>query len=88
MKRPRVSPRKPPDAKQARRSALVTEAAENPFRFFTTEDTGLIFDLGMNVMTALRALGAPVIARKMNPVMLMEWLKENHDRVPKIRGND
>jgi len=47
-----------------------------------------MFDLGRNVMTALRTMGAPVIGRKMNPMMLMEWLKENHDRVPKVRGEE
>ena len=89
MKRPRPGTARPaPDPRTTRRDALASEAAANPFRFFTSEDTGLMFDLGENVMTALRTMGAPVVGRKMNPVLLMEWLKENHDRVPKSRSDE
>src|ERR1700761_5310039 len=74
--------------KTARRIDLASEARANPFLFFTSEETGLMFGLGENVMTALRSMGAPVVGRKMNPVLLMEWLKQNHERVPKVRGDE
>ena len=79
--------------KQHRRVDLAAEARANPFRFFTSEEMGIMFDFGENVMTTLRGMGAPVVGRKMNPMLLLEWLKENHDRVPKVRadlgeGND
>jgi hypothetical protein len=72
--------------KRARRGDLAAEARDNPFRFFTSEEMGIMFDFGENVMTTLRGMGAPVVGRKMNPMLLLEWLKENHDRVPKVRG--
>lgn len=83
----------PAPPKQTRRVGLAAEARANPFRFFTSEEMGIMFDFGENVMTTLRGMGAPVVGRKMNPMLLLEWLKENHDRVPKVRadlgeGND
>ena len=85
MKRPKHAT---PSPKSTRREALAAEARANPFRFFTSEDTGVLFDFGDDVMTVLRSAGAPVVGRKMNPTLLIEWLKQHHDRVPKVRADE
>jgi hypothetical protein len=66
-------------------AALVKLARENPFRFFTLEEVGKICGFGKDTMTALAALRAPIVARKCNPNLLIQWIGENHDRIDKIR---
>lgn len=66
---------------------LVAEAAANPFRFFTCEEVGELFDFGRDTMTALIRAGAPIVAKKMNPGLLIEWLKTNHDKIGKVRAD-
>jgi hypothetical protein len=39
-------------------------------------------------MTTLRGMGAPVVGRKMNPGLLLQWLQQHHDRVPKVRSDE
>lgn len=62
-------------------------AAENPYRFFSFEEIGEIFGFGRDVMTAIAAHpDAPVVFRKMNPRLLLEWLRENHGQLGKTKG--
>jgi len=75
----------PPPVPPVEESPL-TQAKDNPFRFFSLEDAAEIFGFGRNTMTALADAGAPIIARKCNPQLLLRWLEENAEKVGKIRG--
>ena len=68
-------------------AALVKLARENPYRFFTMEETALICGFGPNVMTSLNSMGAPIVARKCNPQLLLEWIGKNAERIGKVRGD-
>ena len=48
-------------------------------------DGRLLFGFGSNTMTALVNLGAPVVARKINPDAFKAWLSANASIVGKIR---
>lgn len=76
------------EEKDAERARLVAAAQANPFRFFTSGEVGMMFDFGGDTMTTLRSLGAPVVARAMHPGLLLKWIEQNADRIPKIRGED
>jgi hypothetical protein len=78
----------PTGAKSRRRAALAAEVESNPFRFLIKDEMELLFDLGGDVLTTLRGMGAPVVGKKMNPRLLMKWLEANHDRVPKVRAEE
>ncbi len=56
-----------------------------PFRWFTMGKVARICGFGDDVMSALAAMGAPVVARKCNPHLLQKWLEENLEKVGKIR---
>ena len=67
----------------------MNEARENPFAWFTSEEVAMIFGFGADVMTALRALGAPVVGRKMNPELLLRWIEKKLRRTSeKIRPDE
>lgn len=66
-------------------AALIARSRENPFGFLSLDEVRRIFGFGVNTMTELVRMGAPVVARKMNPGMLMEWLRVNASEVGKIR---
>lgn len=74
--------------KHARRASLVGEARENPFAWFTSEEVAVICGFGIDVMTALRAMGAPVVGRKMNPELLLRWIEKNAADIGKIRPEE
>ena len=85
-------PRKPasagapaPSNKADRRAVLVHEARANPYAWFTSEEVAVICGFGVDVMTALRAMGAPVVGRKMNPELLLRWIEKNSADIGKIR---
>lgn len=63
------------------------EAAANPFKFFPVVKVREIFDFGKDVMTAILKHREPplIIAKKMNPRMLMEWLEKHGHEIGKIR---
>ena len=83
-KNPTPAPPAPP-AKADRRASLVHEARHNPFAWFTSEEVAVICGFGIDVMTALRAMGAPVVGRKMNPELLLRWIEKNSADIGKIR---
>jgi hypothetical protein len=56
------------------------------FRWFPQGKVARLCGFGEDVMTALAALGAPIVARKCNPHLLHKWLEENMDKLGKIRG--
>jgi hypothetical protein len=56
------------------------------FRWFPQGKVARLCGFGDDVMTALAALGAPIVARKCNPHLLHKWLEENMDKLSKIRG--
>jgi len=63
--------------------ALLDAAKANPFRFFTIEETGEICGFGKGTMTAIVAAGAPVVGCKLNPQILLEWIRANAAKVGK-----
>jgi hypothetical protein len=63
---------------------LVRLARENPYLFFTIGDVAKICGFGPRVMTVLNSLGAPVIGRKCNPRLLLEWIGQNPEKIGKI----
>jgi hypothetical protein len=65
---------------------LVRVARENPYRFFTLTDVAKICGFGPDILTALNSLGAPIVGRKCNPQLLLEWIGRNSDKIGKIRG--
>lgn len=71
-----------------RRARLVQEARDNPFAWFTSEEVAIICGFGVDVMTALRALGDPVVGRKMNPELLLRWIEKNSADIGKIRPEE
>lgn len=73
-------------AKEAEEFARL--AAANPYRFFSYQIAGKICGFGVNTITALVDAGAPVVARKINPGMLLEWIKSHPDAVGKIREDE
>jgi hypothetical protein len=56
------------------------------FRWYPQGKVAKLCGFGEDVMTALSALGAPIVARKCNPHLLHKWLEENMDKLGKIRG--
>ena len=60
-------------------------AKENPYRFFNYGEISELFGFGADLITKIVEMGAPVVARKINPTLLMEWLKSNAAAVGKIR---
>lgn len=77
-----------PETKEQRRDRLAAEVGRNPFIFLTSEDIGLLFDFGPDTITTLRSLGAPIVARKINPGLLLRWIEQNAKTIPKIRGEE
>jgi hypothetical protein len=73
-------PRKP-----AEKPSVADQARENPYRFFSFADIAALFGFGVNTMTEIVRLGAPVVARKLNPDALKAWLTTNAEKVGKIR---
>lgn len=69
-------------------AALAKLVRENPFRFITQAEAGKLFGFGTNAMTMLVNLGAPVVARKINPDHFKSWLCTNADKVGKIRSDE
>ncbi|XHR29626.1 MAG: hypothetical protein ACFUZC_03520 [Chthoniobacteraceae bacterium] len=65
--------------------SLAEQAQQNPFRFFSLQEVGEICGFGRDTMTALVASGAPVVARKMNPGLLIRWLEDHSDALGKVR---
>lgn len=74
-----------PDALLGETGRLVHLARENPFQFFTLADAAKICGFGVNIMTALGAAGAPIIGRRCNPQLLLQWLGRNAHRMGKVR---
>ena len=67
------------------KKTVAQQAQENPFRFFSFQEVGEMFDFGRDTMTALVNAGAPVVAKKINPALLLKWLESNADEVGKVR---
>jgi hypothetical protein len=65
-------------------AALVKLWRENPFHLFTQTEVRQMFNLGEDAMKALAGLGAPIVAKKMNPGHFQQWLWENRDRISKL----
>lgn len=70
---------------KSRKISLVKEARENPFACFAFDEIALLYKWGKNVPGQLAAIGAPVIARRMNPHLLLKWLEEHAEDVKKLR---
>lgn len=73
-------PGKPKDA-----ASLAKQVRDNPYVFITYADAATLFGFGTNAMTAFANLGAPVVARKINPDLFKAWLAANAEKVGKIR---
>lgn len=60
---------------------------DNPYKYHSFAKIAERFGFGVNTITAFVALGAPVVARKINCDSLKKWLEENGEKVGKIRDN-
>lgn len=61
---------------------LARKVQANPFAFISFEECGELFNFGKDVMTGLaKVAGFPVVARKVNPGLVLEWLKHNADKL-------
>lgn len=70
-----------------RATDLAKLAQANPFAFLSFEEVAELFNFGKDVMTALAKMpGFPVVAKKVNPTILMGWLKDNAEKVGSIRN--
>ena len=76
----------PPDEMNGNLQELGELALRFPFRWFAQGKVAKICGFGDDVMSALVAQGAPIIARKCNPHLLHQWLEKNLDEIGKIRG--
>lgn len=70
---------------RAKPLGIADRVQANPFQFFSCEEVAELFGFGRDTMTALIAAGAPVVGRKMNPQLLLEWLRVHHSDIGKIR---
>lgn len=64
---------------------IVRQVTANPYRFISFGDAARLFGFGTNAMTAFVNLGAPAVARKINPDHFKAWLAANAEKVGKIR---
>lgn len=64
--------------------ALVAAWRENPFLYFSQSDVRLMFGIGEDAMKALIGLGAPVVAKKVNPDHFKAWLWEHRESIGKV----
>lgn len=67
---------------------FIELAAKNRFQTFTFEETAQLFGWGRNVPSALAALGAPVVAKRFNPDLLLQWIAQNPSELTKLRNED
>ncbi len=65
-------------------SALLQLWRDNPFHYFTQSEARAMFGFGEDAMKALAVLGAPVVAKKINPDHFKAWLWENRERIEKL----
>lgn len=65
-------------------TALLKKWRVNPFHHFTREDIRAIFNVGEKSMRALVAMGAPLVADKINPDHFKAWLWENRESIGKL----
>ncbi len=66
---------------------LARFAQRNPYRFFSLSEVAKICGFGAAVMTKLNSLGAPVVGRRCNPQLLVEWIGRNADKIGKVRDD-
>lgn len=82
--------------KTARRSALIESGKPtqealaalvrgNRYAQLSFQHIAILFGWGSNVPYLLAKQGAPVIAKKMSPELLLEWMRENAKNVSKLR---
>ncbi len=64
--------------------SLIAAWRSNPFQYFTQTEVRLMFGFGEDAMTALASLGAPIVAKKINPDHFKAWLWENRERIGKV----
>lgn len=65
------------------------EAQANPLKFFSAVETAKILGLSRNTLTFLRAAGAPTLAGKFNPLLLVNWIEQHPEETSgKIREED
>ena len=74
-----------PETKATAKKSVAEIAQANPYRFFTFGEISELFGFGADLITKVVEMGAPVVARKINPTLLLEWLKSNAAAVGKIR---
>lgn len=65
-------------------AALVKLWRENPFHYFSREEARTVFNVGEKAMRALVAMGAPLVAEKINLDHFKAWLWENRERIGKL----
>lgn len=59
-------------------------ASPNPFGYLPQGEIAELFNLGIDAVAALVALGAPTVAKKINPDHFKRWLWENREKIGKL----
>ena len=68
------------------KAALLKSVRENRFACLSFPEIALLYGWGKNIPGALAVIGAPVIARRMNPELLLKWLETHGEAVSKLRS--
>ena len=57
---------------------------KSPFRFLNTEELAAAMNLSVTAIRALQQFGAPFLAKKSHPRLLLDWMARNPEKVGKI----
>lgn len=55
-----------------------------PFRFMSTPELAEEMNLSVAAIRALYRFGAPFVAKKSHPRLLMEWMARNPEKIGKL----
>ncbi len=73
-------------APEAKQLPPLEEALRNPYLYFSFEEIADIFGFGRDVLTLIgKHPKAPIVAKKMNPKILHEWLRRHGHELGKVR---
>jgi biotin operon repressor len=56
----------------------------SPFRFLSTDELAAEMELSVTAIRALQKWGAPFVAKKSHPRLLIEWMAHHPDKVLKL----
>ena len=56
----------------------------SPYRFLSTEELAKEMGLSVTAIRALQKFGAPFIAKRSHPRLLLEWMARHPEKVGKV----